>query len=101
MKLTLNLLSLSLVCLILGITGCSEDDGNNNLPPEVSNQVFTLARGSAEGSVVGTVVATDADQDRLTFSITNGNTDDEPELVVMDQTTDTIPAGADSEATGQ
>lgn len=76
MKLTLNLFNLLLVCIIFGIMACSDDDGNTNLAPEVADRVFSLVQGSQEGTVVGVVVATDADQDPLTFSITDGNSND-------------------------
>ncbi len=45
-----------------------------NLPPDVPSQGFSLAENSASGTVVGTVVATDANLNQSkAFSIINGN----------------------------
>jgi hypothetical protein len=45
-----------------------------NTAPVVNNQAFAIAENSANGSAVGTVVATDGEGDALNFSITAGNT---------------------------
>jgi hypothetical protein len=46
-----------------------------NDPPVVDNQAFGIDENSANGTVVGTVVASDVDAgDSLTYSITAGNT---------------------------
>jgi len=48
---------------------------NNNLPPVISNQSFSMLENSPSGTVVGQVIATDPDAGQtLTFSITGGNT---------------------------
>lgn len=44
-----------------------------NTAPSIGDQLFTLDENSAAGTVVGTVVATDADGNSLTYSITAGN----------------------------
>ena len=46
---------------------------NDNAPAIVA-QIFSISENAANGAAVGTVVATDADGDALTFSITDGNT---------------------------
>ncbi|UZR98500.1 cadherin domain-containing protein [Chondrinema litorale] len=62
--------------LILGlIIACDEDDPIN-LAPEVTDQNFTINENSANGTPVGTIQATDQEEETLNFSITNGNTDD-------------------------
>jgi Dockerin type I domain/Putative Ig domain/Cadherin domain/Bacterial Ig domain len=45
----------------------------NNAEPVVNNQAFNVATGTANGTAVYTVVATDDDGDALTFAITGGN----------------------------
>lgn len=44
-----------------------------NQMPQVENQVFALDENSPEGTVVGSIVATDREGDPLTYSITAGN----------------------------
>jgi hypothetical protein len=48
-----------------------------NTPPVVNDQTFNVIENAATGTVVGTVLATDADGDQLTYSITAGNTNGE------------------------
>ncbi|KAF0202001.1 MAG: outer membrane adhesin-like [Bacteroidetes bacterium] len=49
--------------------------GSSNLPPTISNQSFSIAENSANGSVVGQVIASDPDAGQtITYSITSGNT---------------------------
>jgi hypothetical protein len=45
-----------------------------NLPPIVDDQSFALAENSTNGTIVGTVAASDADLDALSYAITSGNT---------------------------
>ncbi|KAF0201999.1 MAG: outer membrane adhesin-like [Bacteroidetes bacterium] len=48
---------------------------NSNQAPVINNQSFSAIQGSSNGTVVGTVVATDPNAGQtLTFSITGGNT---------------------------
>jgi hypothetical protein len=48
---------------------------NINEPPVISNQAFSVAQNLPNGTLVGTVQASDPDQGQiLTFSITGGNT---------------------------
>ena len=49
---------------------------NVNEAPEISNQTFSIAENAALDAAVGTIAASDADGDNLTFSITSGNTND-------------------------
>ena len=46
-----------------------------NSPPVVNNANFSIAKTSPNGTVVGTINATDSDNDPLTYSITAGNPD--------------------------
>jgi hypothetical protein len=48
-------------------------DVDENLAPEILPQTFSIAENSANGTNVGSVVATDADNDALSFTITSGN----------------------------
>ncbi|MBK7172697.1 MAG: cadherin domain-containing protein [Bacteroidales bacterium] len=50
---------------------------NGNDAPVIANQTFSIAENSANGTNVGTVIATDPDAGQtLTYSILSGNTDD-------------------------
>jgi len=44
-------------------------------PPILNDSTFTLAENSTNGTVIGTLKATDQDGDTLTYSIIGGNTD--------------------------
>ena len=44
-------------------------------PPILNDSTFTLAENSTNGTVIGTLKATDPDGDTLTYSIIGGNTD--------------------------
>ncbi|MFC2096356.1 cadherin domain-containing protein [Bacteroidota bacterium] len=46
-----------------------------NSAPVISDQTFTIAENSSNGTEVGTIVASDPESDDLTFSILSGNTD--------------------------
>jgi hypothetical protein len=48
----------------------------NNSAPTISAATFSVADGAADGTLVGTITASDVDGDALTYSITNGNTGD-------------------------
>ncbi len=47
----------------------------NDNSPVFSNSTFTILEGSPVGTLVGTVLATDADGDDVTYSITSGNSE--------------------------
>ena len=47
---------------------------NVNEQPLIGDQVFSIAENSVNGTVVGTVTASDPDGNSLTYSITDGNT---------------------------
>ncbi len=51
-------------------------DADENMPPVIAAQTFSVAENSAVNTVVGTVVATDPDGDILTYTLDNpsGNT---------------------------
>ncbi len=51
---------------------------NMNEPPVIDNQTFNLNENSANGTVVGTVIATDPDDEQmLAYSILSGNTNND------------------------
>ncbi|MCG6154801.1 cadherin domain-containing protein [Rubinisphaera margarita] len=45
-----------------------------NHPPQILDQTFSVPENSANGTSVGTVVASDVDSDNLTYAIVSGNT---------------------------
>ncbi|WP_067035841.1 BspA family leucine-rich repeat surface protein [Allomuricauda sp. CP2A] len=70
-----NLLyAIFVTCIVLS---CSKDDGpkqSTNIAPVINTQTFTAHENITDGEIIGTVVATDADSEALTFSIqTNSN----------------------------
>ncbi len=63
--------------VIRDVGACEYLDGapNTNNPPVIANQSFSVNENSANGTPVGTVVATDPDAGQtLTYSIVSGNT---------------------------
>ena len=65
-------------CIITLITiglvySCKVEDPNT--PPSVEDQEFSIDENMPTGSLVGTVVATDEDNDELTFEAVSGNED--------------------------
>ena len=48
----------------------------NNSTPTITAATFSVADGAADGTLVGTITASDTDGDALTYSITSGNTGD-------------------------
>ena len=44
--------------------------------PTISDQTFSITEDASLGTVIGTVIASDADGDQLSYTITAGNTDD-------------------------
>lgn len=65
------------VCLLIPLVAsnafAAKSPGRNRAPV-VDNQGFSISENSPAGTVVGTVVASDANGDRLTYAITAGNT---------------------------
>ena len=57
----------------VALDGFSLEVINTNDAPEINNQSFSIAEDLTNGATVGTVVASDADEDSLTYSITAGN----------------------------
>lgn len=55
------------------LISCSDDD-TVNLPPAFDGAVYAVTENMSNGTVVGTLTATDPESDELTFSITSGNT---------------------------
>ena len=58
------------------LTACGDDDEPENTAPTIADQTFSIAENVAVDAEVGTVQATDAENDDLTFSVTAGNTGD-------------------------
>ncbi|MBC6401363.1 MAG: cadherin repeat domain-containing protein, partial [Ekhidna sp.] len=61
----------------LALVACGDDDDKEelvNTAPVMSDQSFTIAEDAETGAAMGTMTATDADGDAMTFSITSGNT---------------------------
>ncbi len=49
--------------------------GTSNQAPVINNQTFSISAGASNGTVIGTIVATDPNSGQtLTYSITSGNT---------------------------
>ena len=57
-------------------TNKKEEDKPENTAPTIADQTFSIAENVAVDAEVGTVQATDAENDDLTFSVTAGNTGD-------------------------
>lgn len=64
--------------LLAFIVGCSDEEVlvPTNTAPTISDQSFSIEEEAPVGTSLGTVVASDADEDPITFSITNGNSDE-------------------------
>lgn len=58
--------------LVLFVASC--DDEDVNLPPVISGQVFSLTENMTNGTVLGTITASDPESGALTFAIAGGNT---------------------------
>ncbi|WP_271766733.1 cadherin domain-containing protein [Aquimarina algiphila] len=70
--------------ILLIALSCSKDDSSvptptpqepQNTAPQIENQEFTVAEDIDEITIIGNVVATDADNDTLTYSITTNDND--------------------------
>ncbi|TAI49073.1 BspA family leucine-rich repeat surface protein [Flagellimonas allohymeniacidonis] len=70
MKLRDLLLFASFAILVFA---CSKDDEKPNTPPKMADQAFTVAENIPDSQIIGTLQATDADGDALTFEITTNN----------------------------
>ena len=65
--------------------GASYDEvTTNNLAPTISAATFSVANKAADGTLVGTITASDLDGDALTYTIKSGNTGDAFELGSID-----------------
>ena len=61
---------LYMLALILLMAACKKDDEPMNAAPTIEAQIFSVAESAAVDAAVGTVAATDAQNDELTFAIT-------------------------------
>ncbi|WP_271766725.1 cadherin repeat domain-containing protein [Aquimarina algiphila] len=67
--------TITLLGVVLVLFGCSKDDDApvQNVAPQIANQEFSISEDAIEGTVIGTLVATDSDA--LTYSITTNDND--------------------------
>lgn len=75
--LTSQIMKLKLLLIVsiiaFALHSCSKDDGPKeeaNNPPSISDKTVSVSEAITPGTTVGTLTATDADDDTLTFSIT-------------------------------
>lgn len=69
---------LPLLCMLLAFSffaGCGDDNEVTNTPPVIADQTFSAAEDISDSDLIGTVVATDNENDELTFSITQNSND--------------------------
>lgn len=61
------------ICAILVFTACDDDEPvvPKNTVPEISDQTFNASEAVTDADIMGTVIATDVDEDDLVFSITS------------------------------
>jgi hypothetical protein len=64
-----------------------------NIAPSIQDQTFALAENSAAGTLVGTIIAGDADGDTLNYTITAGN---QAGVFVIDSATGEIRVASDA-----
>ncbi|UOB18570.1 BspA family leucine-rich repeat surface protein [Abyssalbus ytuae] len=76
----LNKILVPFVFIVL-IFSCSKDDGpattppQENKAPEISEQSFNVSEDILDSAIIGTIAATDPEEDELTFSITTNSND--------------------------
>ncbi|WP_194976489.1 cadherin repeat domain-containing protein [Aquiflexum lacus] len=67
---------ITIVGILALLIGCENEEMEpTNTAPSISAQIFSVAENANIGTSIGTIVASDANNDPLTFSITAGNTD--------------------------
>ena len=64
---------LVLATLMLLYSCGDDDEANTNLPPVIEDQSFNASESANDDTLIGTVQASDPEQDALTFSITENN----------------------------
>ncbi|MBC6399997.1 MAG: cadherin repeat domain-containing protein [Ekhidna sp.] len=74
-KRILYIYAVAAIGMTLFFISCGDDDSPANKKPEIQNQNFAVDENSAADTQVGKVTATDAEQGKLTYSITAGNGD--------------------------
>ncbi|WP_271766727.1 cadherin repeat domain-containing protein [Aquimarina algiphila] len=69
--------AITLLGVVLVLFGCSKDDDApvQNVAPQIANQEFSISENVEEGASIGTLVATDVDEDQLTYSMTTNDND--------------------------
>jgi len=73
-----NLFKILLLLLVIGVYSCKKDDSGSEEPvntaPIIKAQSFNASEAATDAAVFGTITATDAEEDALSFSIkTNSN----------------------------
>ena len=65
----------TLITLITCFLACSKNDvtGPLNTPPSIEDQLFEITENANIGTIIGTILATDLDEDTLSFEILEGN----------------------------
>ncbi|MCR9051916.1 MAG: cadherin repeat domain-containing protein [Phaeodactylibacter xiamenensis] len=73
-----NKITTIIVFLLAFTMGCSDDEVllPTNTAPTISDQSFSIEEDASVGTSLGTVVASDVDEDPLTFSIADGNSNE-------------------------
>lgn len=74
-----NVSKLYMLCITILIVSCSKDDETSVIPvnnaPVIKDQSFNASEAIKDDVVFGTVTATDADKDELSYSITANSND--------------------------
>ncbi len=85
----LNSKTIALIGTLVLLLSCSDDEDNsiNNTAPLIENQTFSITNDAITGTTVGQVLATDEDNDVLSYSITATNEDN---IFTIDSTTGII-----------
>ena len=65
----------TLITLITCFLACSKNDvtGPLNTAPSIEDQLFEITENANIGTIIGTILATDLDEDTLSFEILEGN----------------------------
>lgn len=64
-----------LILLSLLLMNCSDDDSTNTAP-SITSQTFTVPEDTTNGTIIGTIEASDSEGDQLTFQVLSGNIGD-------------------------
>lgn len=96
MKTLAKFTTTSLLGLIILLCSCTEEEATMNPGPNISAQSFTLTEHAAAGTQVGVVVASDPDDEAITFFLEGGNV---LEAFEINQTTGRLAVSANPAST--